>query len=398
MNKLKVLVATLLVATLGFVGYNALQGDSAQAAETAECGDNSIMRCGAMTAAILQSKYAANDRSTQAIFSYYNISASDVAGAGSAKIGYVNPDGTVTVDGKVVATGMHTVGRSASLGGSAVNANGVTVYEGAGRLKSTLSAYVFFNADGTFKSAVLRVCGNPVKAIAVPKPVYACNTLTPAVISRLERSFTTTTTAQNGASISGYTYNFGDGSSANGGPTISHTYAKSGTYTVSVVVHVTVDGANKDVTSDGCKTTVTISPEPIQVCDLATNTVITINKEDFNSTKHSANLSDCDKVKYCDTATKTIVTVATHDKKDTYTTDYDKCNTTVCRISDKTTVTLKDEDYQAHKDVYTTDFSKCAPNPPVLPHTGIGDVIGSTIGLGALTLAGYYYIVSRRMV
>lgn len=401
MKKFKSIIAATFVAVLAVVGYNYVQGDSSYATEVRECGDNAIMRCGAMTAAELKSKYDANDRGTKGIFTHYKISATDVANAGTAKNGYVHTNGTVTVDGKVVATNAYTVGRSASLGGSAVNAGGTTVYEGADRLKSSLSAFVFFNADGSFKSAVVKVCGNPVKATPTVKPSYTCDTLKAEKISRTEYKFTSSATAKDGAVIKGYTYNFGDGQTAKGGASINHTYAKAGTYAASVSVQVEVNGKIENVTNN-CKVSVTIIDEKIKVCDLNTDTVVTINKEDFNSKIHTENLAECDKLKVCDTETKKIITISKNDMKSTYTEDLSNCDTQVCRISDKTIVTIADEEYQKNKDKYTTDMDKCKEEPtpvqPVveLPKTGLGELLGGGVGAGAVTLAGYYYWISRR--
>lgn len=366
MSKLKALFATLLIALAGFVGYAVIAGDTAKAGETVECGDNAIIRCGAMTASQLKSKYADNSRGLKKIYSYYNIDASDIAKSGSAKIGYVHTNGNVTVDGKVVATDAVTVGRSASLGGSKVNANGWTVYQGPNRLKSTLSAFVFFNSDGTFKSAVLRVCGNPVKAKKVVKPVYSCDLLSAEKITRTDYKFITNATAKNGASITGYSYDFGDGTTVSAGASTQHSYAKAGTYTAKVSVKIKVDGSTKTVTSDKCTVKIVVQPEQIQVCDLTTDTVITINKDDFDSSKHTTDLSKCERITVCDTSTKQIITISKNDMKDTYTTDLSKC--------------------------------QVIPVTPELPHTGVGEVLGGGLGAGALTLAGYYYFASRRVL
>ena len=260
MNKVTSIALGLLIAAAGFVGVGLIQGDIAKA-ESRECGDNAIVRCGTMSASELKSKYAQNDRSLKKIYSHYNIDAKDIASSSSAKTGYVHTNGDVTVDGKVVATNAYTVGRSASLGGKKVKiSDNLHVYEGADRLKSKLSAFVFFNADGTFKSAVLKVCGNPVRATPKAKPVYKCESLTAKPISRTEYEFTTTAVAKDGASIVNYTYNFGDGKTATTGKTTRHAYATPGTYKVTVKVNVKVNG--KTVVAPGtCETTVTVKKE-----------------------------------------------------------------------------------------------------------------------------------------
>lgn len=402
MSKFKLILAAFVVTVLGFVGYNLVLGDNTLAAETAECGDNSIIRCGAMSADQLKAKYAANERDLQAIFTHYGISAADIAGSSSAKTGYVNPDGTVVVDGKTVATGAYSVGRTVQSGGTAIKiTDATTVYEGQGRVHSTLSAYVFFNADGSFKAAIIKVCGNPVKATTVPvppAPVYKCESLTQAAVSRNEFKFTTVATAKNGATIKGYTYNFGDGSTITGGATVNHVYQKAGTYTATATVQVTVDGKVVNAPGD-CRATVTVKPEMVKACDIKTSAITEVEKEKIDNVNYTTDLSKCDKVKYCDTATKTYVTVLPSEKKETYTTDYEKCKVTVCDTTTKKTVLIDNEAFK--KDTtgrYTEDLSKCAEAPIELPHTGIAEMLGGGLGAGALSLAGYYYFVSRKML
>ena len=68
MNKVTSIALGLLIAAAGFVGVGLIQGDIAKA-ESRECGDNAIVRCGTMSASELKSKYAQNDRSLKKISS-----------------------------------------------------------------------------------------------------------------------------------------------------------------------------------------------------------------------------------------------------------------------------------------------------------------------------------------
>lgn len=401
MSKLKLIVVAVFVAAFGFVGYNMFQGDNTLATEVTECGDNSIIRCGAMSADELKTKYAANASDLQAIYTHYGIDANDIANSSSAKTGYVNPDGTVTVAGKVVATGAYSVGRTVQSGGTAIKiTDATTVYEGQGRVHSTLSAYVFFNDDGSFKAAIIKVCGNPVKATPVPvvKPVYSCDTLKASKISRTEYSFTTTANAKDGATIKGYTYNFGDGVTQTGTDVIKHVYSKADTYTTTVTVQIDVNGTVQNVAGN-CKATVTVEAEMAQACEVATGIVSQVDKQKIDNVAFTTDLTKCDKVKYCDTATMTYVTVIPGQKKDSYTTDYSKCKVNVCDTTTKTTVTIDNSTFKNDTTGrYTNDQSKCAPTPPELPHTGVAEMLGGGLGAGALTLAGYYYFISRKML
>ena len=221
-----------------------------------------------MSSSDLKTKYAQNDRDLQAIYTHYGITAADIASSQNARAGVVNPNGTVVVDGKTVATAAHTVGRSGSLGGWAVKINSnTTVYEGTNRLKSPLSAYVFFDINGNFKVAILKVCGNPVPATPATKPVYRCDALSASatIITAGESvTFTTRATAENGASIKSYNYTYGDGASQAGGASIAHSYAKPGTYTAKVAVSIAVDGTVVTAPGD-CTVTITVKPV---MCDV----------------------------------------------------------------------------------------------------------------------------------
>lgn len=426
MRKFKAILLSCAAAVVGFVGYSAITGGTIFAAETAECGANSIITCGAMSSDQLKAKYAANENDLQAIYAHYGITAADVANSTNVKTGYVNPDGTITVDGKVVATGAISVGRTNETGSTAVKIGGSTVYQGSGRVHSPLSAFIFTDANGTFKAAIIKVCGNPVigTPVVVKKPVYTCDSLT-ASADKNKVTFTTKATAKDGATITGYAYDFGDSTAVlkTNTATASHSYSKAGTYTAKITVSFNVEGADTASQTDACTVSVTIAPVMVSACNIETGVVGPVDESKIDNVKYTTDSSKCTKVEYCDTTTKTHVTVTEANKKPSYTTDMSKCKTTVCRLSDKTVVSIEDADYQKDKTAHTTNLDKCkdepvvvtqtptpkptptpvattpAPAPVVqLPQTGPVDAIGSGLGLGALTLAGYYYFTSRKML
>ncbi len=110
--------------------------------------------------------------------------------------------------------------------------------------------------------------------------------------SRTKRTFEAKATALNGATISSYTYDFGDGTAITTQnntkdlDTIEHTYAKAGTYSVKTTVKTSLG----DKTSNDCQTKVVISDEPavpiIAYQKKAKN--ITKNVADANGTTASA--------------------------------------------------------------------------------------------------------------
>lgn len=615
LGKYKKVVLGVLVAVGAFASIALATQSNAAVYNSRDCSTNSIIKCGTMSPEELRSKYAASSE-IQALYGHFGITAGAINGALSE--GVVNRDGTVTVNGKVVATGAQSVGRHVDNGsgcnGTPFTVNGTTYYKGAISCRAVVqsqAAFVMLDSNGEFVGAVIKGCGNPVPAVPVkvPKPSYACNYITVSKISRteyqfnvntsvangavnkdyvysfgdgqsatvgaggvkhtyakpgtytatvtprftvnnqvvtapanakcsttvtiapepvtpayactslaatpvsqadrsvLQFNFATTASATGGATIKGYTYNFGDGTTATAGATTSHTYKQSGTYTVTVSVNVTVNGQTKTVTSEGCKAvvkphknvvapgevfcnaldvkkisdtsydlaasataspavqyvkeagvingytftvkdakgtivktvtkttsaqtansgTITLTPgaytaqvtvlsktgdktgpqctvkiavpapNQIQVCRLDDYTIITINEKDFDSSKYSKDIADCQKVQVCDTTTNQVVTVTKEAAKDSkYTTDLSKCEkVTVCDTTTGKTVEVYANEVDNSR--YTTDMSKCAATPvTTLPVTGIADSIAPLAGLGSLIAAISYYVASRR--
>lgn len=105
-----------------------------------------------------------------------------------------------------------------------------------------------------------------------PTPTYACTSLTQVANSRTTYGFTANATAQNGATITGYQFNYGDNKSETvastaGTISTSHTYAAPGTYAATVSVLVSVNGAAPTpVTAPACAVSVTVAPAPAAEC------------------------------------------------------------------------------------------------------------------------------------
>lgn len=384
MDKVKVVLGGLLVAAGLFVGTAVV---TPLVAEARDCSDNAVIRCGVTDINQLRSKYNA-DASTQNIFAAYGLTGAVVNGA-TVKTGTTTRSGDVIVDGKVVATNAHSAGRQYISGSTRKESNGTVYYDSPNQTAfrtDSLAIIAFFDGDGKFIGAVLTDCGNPLTGTPTPvppKPVYTCDSLAAAKISRTEFKFTTSATAKDGATIKDYVYNFGDGSSQTAGASVNHTYTKPGTYTASVTVRVTVNGQLVNA-SGNCVVKVKVevencpipgkekypvdSPECkeekwIKVCDTRSNTITTIKEEDFDKSYMTTDLSKCEKIKVCDTTTKQIVEIH------------------------------KSEMTSNH----TTDLSKCAPvPPPELPKTGPSDVLMSIVGVGGIVGATLAYVASRR--
>lgn len=148
-------------------------------------------------------------------------------------------------------------------------------------------------------------------------------------------------------------------------------------------------------------------PVNIQVCELATKKIVTIDEKNFDAAKYSKNLDDCKevpvKIQVCEISTKKIVTI---DEKDfdnaKYSKNLDDCKVpgkiTVCEIATKTIITIDETTFDAAK--HSMNLKDCATpvTPPELPHTGAGSSVASALGLGALIASASYYIASRRLL
>ncbi len=104
-----------------------------------------------------------------------------------------------------------------------------------------------------------------------PKPAYACTSLTSVKVSRTDYTFTAVATATNGATITGYTFGFGDGATkvvttAGTTASTSHSYTAPGTYNATVSVQVKVGTTVTTVTAPACNTTVTVAQAPAAEC------------------------------------------------------------------------------------------------------------------------------------
>lgn len=149
--------------------------------------------------------------------------------------------------------------------------------------------------------------------------------------------------------------------------------ATCGVNTLTNRVRATTDYGWKEDTADVMVTKTCVQPKQIQVCELATGKIVTINESDFNSSKQSKNLNDC--------APKPGMI-------------------NVCDLTTKQVISIKETDFNSTK--HSKNLADCvtAPvtptTPTELPHTGPAETVISIVGLGSLIAASAYYIASRR--
>jgi hypothetical protein len=328
-----------------------------------------------------------------------------------------------------------------------ITATGSTIYtgpflNGANSQPFVQAALVGQRASDGQWFAITLSCGNMVYVVPpkppvvppAPKPAAACVSLTIEKISRTDLNLIAKATTANGATVKAFHYVVSkDGKvltdrvipTTGLGSQINQGY-ETGTYTAKVSVQTSLG----ELTSAGCTKTFTIAPPPvvnIQVCDLTTKKVVTIDEKDFDSSKYSKDLNDCKptpppaKITVCDLTTLATVTINESDfDSNKYSKNLNDCQQiVVCDLATFAQVTIKATDFDSSK--YSKDIANCHPpvvppvlctvpghetlpadspdcvvTPPVLPHTGMGSMAGSVLGLGSVVASLGYYISSRR--
>ena len=355
--------------------------------KAANCSNFNVVHCGTNSLSELKAAYARPE--IKSLYNQWYINDEMVQGGSNMREGVVDANGNITVDGRVVATNAVTV--QAKAGTRQVtpsrqySAAGHTYYQyttgqsfidGITRYK----IYAWFDNNGKFITGVIKDCGNPVwgpPTTPPAKPVLTCDAMQKTAVSRDTFKFSTKATAKGGASVTSYTYNFGDGTTkTTTSSEIQHTYAKAGNYTVTVTVNGK-EGSDVQKTSQNCQTTVTVNPEPtMEVCQLSDKKYpVTIKASEFDEKKHSKNPNDCKEA---------------------------PAKIKVCVIETKEIREIKKEEFTESK--HTTDMSKCQPAPttptppttPELPRTGTENMVVSALGLGGLTTVAVAYVISRR--
>lgn len=368
----------------------------ASPSQAAGCNSFNVVYCGTHSISELQTAYSRTE--IKELYKQWYITETMVQGGSNMREGVVDANGNITVDGRVVATNAITVQSKAGTRQpqpqrSYKTSNGYSYYQyttGQSFVDGPKSykMYAWFDNSGSFITGVIKDCGNPVwgnPTTPPAKPALTCDALQVTEISRNTFKFSVKATAKGGASITSYTYNFGDNNiKTTNSSEIQYTYAKEGSYKVTVTVNGKETSEVKRQ-SESCTKTVTVKPEPkMIVCDLNTKKYPTeIKESEFDKSKYSKNPNDCKEV---------------------------PAKITVCVIEEggkKYTKEIKKEEF--NEKIHKTNLDECKETPtpntpstptpsPELPKTGASDAIMSALGLGGLTTATIAYIVSRRQM
>jgi len=188
-------------------------------------------------------------------------------------------DGHITVNGETVGTDAWVTARFTGPSGYVhVTSNIYARKTTTSFAHPSAKVLVVYKSNGQVAFAVMVECGNSIKVTPKPpkeepKPVYSCDLLTLSKKTDTEYNYTAKASAKN-ATITGYTFDFGDGqsktiSTSDTSASTSHTYAKPGNYNVVLKALVSANGKTETVTSDKCtgKVTVPTPVTPVVSCD-----------------------------------------------------------------------------------------------------------------------------------
>ncbi len=405
--------------TFGFLGLTQFS----TSAEAADCSGNSIMRCGANTPTEFKNKCNANaEGDLKAIYGHYRIPCDIRVVEGRSY-----KDNTVRVNGRVVATNAQSIGRFKKPGDHAIAIAGKTYWEAPNSsafASDGLRTYVALDANGNFMYAVLADCGNPVYAKPVPpkpkpQPKYTCDSLTMTSSTASKKQFTAKGSASNGAQITGYVFDFGDGNTQDSASaTATHEYAP-GSYTAKVSVRVTVNGQTQLVSGPNCVAKVEVKAPAAVDCTALDAIAKGNNTFDFKITETHTNATYKGATLDFGDGNKTSITgtTATHqfEKPGSYTVtatlsfDVDgqvkkaTCSTQVTMEVCETNPSLPKDSPDCAVCEYDSSLPKdspdcVAPAAPVeeLPQTGAGNIIMGGFGAGSMIISASLYAGSRR--
>lgn len=172
-----------------------------------------------------------------------------------------------------------------------------------------------------------------------------------------------------------------------------------------------LEGSTTEYVNFQVKVNCPTPPKQIQVCDLSSLKVITIDEDQFDASKYSKDLTKCQppkQIKVCKLDTKQIVTINESDfDSSKYSKDLNDCKTTppankiqVCDLTNKSIVTIDESAFDSSK--YSKDLNDCnvatVVTPPTeLPNTGAGNVIAIFVGAIVAGTVGYRLYLSRKL-
>lgn len=380
----KTLVASFFVMAVMLTGVGMYQFNqtTADAASACNAQTNNIVPGGTNSYADVTRNYNANTcGDLKAIYNHYWIKPNLAAGDRVLN-GTSNNRGEVIADGRVVAKNAASIGRQAIKYSHPISINGQRYYQTShvgGQAfvnpNASLPTLVVLDAQGNFKYAIIKACGNPIYATPVPPPkppvkdIQVCELSSKKIITIKEDQFNPQL----------HSKNLDDCKEK------SIQVCELSTKKVITIKESEFDTSKHSKNLEDCKEVL------IQVCDLSTKKIITINQDQFDASKHSKNLEDCktpEKMVVCDLTTKKVITI------DKAAFDSSKHSTNLKDCEKKCPIPGKEHLPETSAECETP----VTPTPTELPVTGPEDLFGAGVGLAAMGLTAYYYAVSRRQL
>ncbi len=229
-----------------------------------------------------------------------------------------------------------------------VNSTALSVNSGTVTLPNTGVYTVMLTVTTSLGDKTNANCQTTVEVKPAPVvPVYVCNFVTVNQISRTQFSFVTNYTVENATFVRvDYVVRNAAGAEIYRGTNNSYTQSTVGMYSVEAIVVVKVDGVEKTATSANCKKSFEVKPEDkdIQVCRLSDKTIVTIKESAFDASKYSKNLDDCKP------APNMI---------------------NVCELATSKIISIKEADFDSTK--YSKNLADCNPAPKMIDVCRLSD-------------------------
>ena len=402
----KVVMAGFFALSLTFTGVGAYQFNQPATQAASECNTNDIVHSGIHRHSDIAQHYNANSCGDfRALADHYRINP-NLAPGDRVIDGQSNNRGEVIADGRVVARNAASIGRFNIQHSRQISIAGKTYYETShvgGRAfadpNASLPTLVVLDAQGNFKFAIVKDCGNIIYAEPVPPPkppvkdISVCELQSGRIITIKEDQFD------------------GNRHSKNLQDCSKIQVCELGSKKIITIRETEFDPNRHSKNLEDCKVLI------VEVCELATDRIIKIDEADFDETKHSKNLQDCKKIEVCELESKNIITIReTEFDEAKHSTDLKDCEApeeiVVCDLESKQAITIKKEDFDEAK--HSTDLKDCEAKCPIpgfehlpavspecatpveLPKTGPASLMGAGVGFGAMGLATHYYLMSRR--
>lgn len=169
---MKQFLLSLAIAITTLVGVTVYYQTSSPA-QAKDCSANAVITCGVWSENDLKRAYNNDDPDgTKDIFNGMGINSRAINNS-RIEDGVSTRDGKVIVDGQTVATGASSAGRQSIYGSSQRSHGDTTYYETSNQkafLSEELDVFVMFDDEDMYVGAVIKDCGNPIKANPKTKP------------------------------------------------------------------------------------------------------------------------------------------------------------------------------------------------------------------------------------